>query len=129
MLGSVASDTAPLVIGIDAGGTRTRAYLADGDGIVLGEGAGGPGNAMSVPRGELTRHLVAAIKAAVPADRRGAVRAVVGGFGAETDEETSTKSCMSRKPSDGFVSRSRPIVDDRSLLMLPPQSDPATWPG
>ena len=56
-------------------------------------------------------------------------RAVVGGFGAETDEETSTKSWTSRNPSEGFVSRSRPIVDDRSLLMLPPHSDPATWPG
>ncbi|NEA76485.1 hypothetical protein G3I68_38590, partial [Streptomyces sp. SID13588] len=63
-----------LVVGIDAGGTRIRAYLAgatagagttaaDEAGVVggvIGEGAGGPGNAMSVPRPELTRHLAAA---------------------------------------------------------------------
>ena len=53
------------------------------------EGAGGPGNALSVPREDLIRHLSDAIGAAVqefgPAERS-AVRAVVGGFsGAATD--------------------------------------------
>ncbi|MEU3463220.1 BadF/BadG/BcrA/BcrD ATPase family protein [Streptomyces sp. NPDC006733] len=75
----------PLVVGIDAGGTRIRAYLAEGDagpgaGGVIGEGAGGPGNAMSVPRAELTRNLAAALAAAVPAQLRGSVAAVLGGF-------------------------------------------------
>ncbi|MEU1168294.1 hypothetical protein ABZ372_52280, partial [Streptomyces sp. NPDC005921] len=38
------------VVGIDAGGTRTRAVLADArDGRPLGEGAAGPGNALTVP--------------------------------------------------------------------------------
>jgi N-acetylglucosamine kinase-like BadF-type ATPase len=80
-----------LVIGIDAGGTRTRAALAEAaaDGAVLAEGSGGPGNALSVPREDLIRHLTDAIGAAVlhlgPAERS-AVRAVVGGFsGAATD--------------------------------------------
>ena len=38
-----------LVIGIDAGGTRSRAYLAEATpgGAVLGRGGGGPGNALS----------------------------------------------------------------------------------
>ncbi|MDJ0345440.1 BadF/BadG/BcrA/BcrD ATPase family protein [Streptomyces sp. H10-C2] len=74
----------PLVVGIDAGGTRTRAYLAeaegDADGRVLGTGAGGPGNALSVDRSALTRHLADAIRAAVPEGRRTDVVAVVGGF-------------------------------------------------
>jgi N-acetylglucosamine kinase-like BadF-type ATPase len=71
-----------LVIGIDAGGTWTRAYLAEAadDGAVIGHGADGPGNALSVRRAELTRHLAAAVAAAVPPDRRSEVRAVVGGF-------------------------------------------------
>lgn len=73
------------VIGIDAGGTRTRALLAEATaaGAVLAEGAGGPGNALSVPREDLTRHLSDALSGALrhlgPADRT-AVRAVVGGF-------------------------------------------------
>ncbi|MFI9105103.1 N-acetylglucosamine kinase [Streptomyces fildesensis] len=83
-----------LVVGIDAGGTRIRAYLAEAAagtgptatdeagraGGVIGEGAGGPGNAMSVPRPELTRHLAAALGAAVPVELRGSVAAVLGGF-------------------------------------------------
>ncbi|MEU6345489.1 BadF/BadG/BcrA/BcrD ATPase family protein [Streptomyces sp. NPDC046977] len=71
-----------LVIGIDAGGTRTRAYLADAasEGRVLGEGEGGPGNAMSVERVALTQHLADALRSAVPDDRKGEVAAVVGGF-------------------------------------------------
>ncbi|MFF7157184.1 BadF/BadG/BcrA/BcrD ATPase family protein [Streptomyces sp. NPDC008139] len=79
----------PLVIGIDAGGTSSRAYLAEaapetaGDPaevVVLGRGTGGPGNALSVGRAELTRHLTDAVAQAVPADLRGRVAAVYGGF-------------------------------------------------
>jgi N-acetylglucosamine kinase-like BadF-type ATPase len=71
-----------LVVGIDAGGTRTRAALAGsrGGGGLLGEGSGGPGNALSVGREELTAHLAAALAQAVPEEARGAVRAVYGGF-------------------------------------------------
>jgi N-acetylglucosamine kinase-like BadF-type ATPase len=71
-----------LVVGIDAGGTRTRAALAGsrGGGGLLGEGSGGPGNALSVGREELTAHLAAALAEAVPEEARGAVRAVYGGF-------------------------------------------------
>ncbi|MCL6674924.1 ATPase, partial [Streptomyces panaciradicis] len=44
-----------LVVGLDAGGTRTRAVLADAaDGRALGEGAAGPGNALTVPLPRLT---------------------------------------------------------------------------
>jgi glucosamine kinase len=34
-----------LFLGVDGGGTRTRARLRDGDGRLLGEGSAGPGNA------------------------------------------------------------------------------------
>lgn len=71
----------PLVIGVDAGGTRVRARLAEArGGAVLGEGTGGPGNAMSVERDALTRHLTAALTGAVPPGLGGTVSAVVGGF-------------------------------------------------
>lgn len=37
-------DGAPLFLGVDGGGTRCRARLCDGSGIVLGEGTAGPAN-------------------------------------------------------------------------------------
>ncbi|MFF9804796.1 BadF/BadG/BcrA/BcrD ATPase family protein [Streptomyces coeruleorubidus] len=80
-----------LVIGIDAGGTRTRAVLATADdGRPVGEGAAGPGNALTVPLPQLTEHLVEAVGRAVPEPVRDRVVAVAGGFagatGAAADE-------------------------------------------
>ncbi|MFF4113369.1 BadF/BadG/BcrA/BcrD ATPase family protein [Streptomyces sp. NPDC001714] len=69
------------VVGIDAGGTRIRAVLADaGDGRALGEGVAGPGNALTVPGPELADHLAEAVGSAVPEAGRARVGAVVGGF-------------------------------------------------
>ncbi|MET9497482.1 BadF/BadG/BcrA/BcrD ATPase family protein [Streptomyces sp. NPDC006552] len=70
----------PLTVGIDAGGTRVRARCVAADGRVVGAGHGGPGNALSVERDALVRHLEQALAAAVPTALRGAVTAVVGGF-------------------------------------------------
>ncbi|MEU8764159.1 BadF/BadG/BcrA/BcrD ATPase family protein [Streptomyces sp. NPDC048659] len=68
------------VVGVDAGGTRTRARLAEAaGGRVLGEGAGGPGNALSVPPDALARHLAEALRGALPPGG-GSVAAVLGGF-------------------------------------------------
>ncbi|CAM5636972.1 hypothetical protein SAFG77S_03975 [Streptomyces afghaniensis] len=75
-----------LVIGIDAGGTRTRAVLATADdGRPVGEGAAGPGNALTVPLPQLTEHLTEAIGRAVPEPVRDRVVAVAGGFAGATD--------------------------------------------
>ncbi|MEU2241806.1 BadF/BadG/BcrA/BcrD ATPase family protein [Streptomyces sp. NPDC018338] len=69
------------VVGIDAGGTRIRARLADtAGGPVLGEGAGGPGNALSVAPDALARHLTDALREALPEGGGRHVRAVVAGF-------------------------------------------------
>lgn len=84
-----------LVVGLDAGGTRTRAVLAEAEadadaavgtyagaagGRTLGEGAAGPGNALTVPGPQLADHVTEAIAAAVPEAARAAVVAVAGGF-------------------------------------------------
>ncbi|WP_328483937.1 ATPase [Streptomyces sp. NBC_00377] len=70
-----------LVVGLDAGGTRTRAVLADlADGRVRGQGTAGPGNALTVSGPELADHLTEALAQAVPEPLRGRVTAVVGGF-------------------------------------------------
>ncbi|WP_405730081.1 ATPase [Streptomyces sp. NBC_00028] len=77
-----------LVVGLDAGGTRTRALLAPASAEqgprVLGEGAGGPGNALTVPSAQLVEHFVEALSAAVPASARDRVVAVAGGFAGAT---------------------------------------------
>ncbi|MFJ2815996.1 BadF/BadG/BcrA/BcrD ATPase family protein [Streptomyces sp. NPDC087294] len=77
--------TDALVVGLDAGGTRTRAVLAAAsDGRTLGEGTGGPGNALTVPVAELTDHLAEALAGAVPESARARVTAVTGGFAGAT---------------------------------------------
>ena len=75
-----------LVVGLDAGGTRTRVVLAvaAADGRLLGEGAAGPGNALTVPVPQLTEHLAEAVAEAVPERLRKSVVAVVGGFAGAT---------------------------------------------
>ncbi|GGT95151.1 hypothetical protein GCM10010244_20750 [Streptomyces coeruleorubidus] len=80
-----------MVVGLDAGGTRTRAVLATADdGRPVGEGAAGPGNALTVPVPQLTEHLAEAVGRAVPEAVRDRVVAVAGGFagatGAAADE-------------------------------------------
>ncbi|MER6155759.1 BadF/BadG/BcrA/BcrD ATPase family protein [Streptomyces sp. NPDC001868] len=76
------SATAPaFVVGLDAGGTRTRAVLAElGDGRTRGEGTAGPGNSLTVPGPMLADHLAEALARAVPEELRGRVVAVAGGF-------------------------------------------------
>lgn len=70
-----------LVVGLDAGGTRTRAVLASATtGATLGEAAAGPGNALTVALPDLTDHLADAIGLAVPERARGRVVSVAGGF-------------------------------------------------
>ncbi|MET9850218.1 BadF/BadG/BcrA/BcrD ATPase family protein [Streptomyces ossamyceticus] len=72
---------ADLVVGLDAGGTRTRALLAGlRDDRPRGEGTAGPGNALTVPGAELADHLTEALAGAVPEPLRGRVVAVAGGF-------------------------------------------------
>lgn len=73
--------TSAYVVGLDAGGTRTRAVLAHAlGGDPEGEGVGGPGNALTVPGAELTEHLVEALAQAVPEGLRSRVVAVAAGF-------------------------------------------------
>ena len=69
------------VVGLDAGGTRTRAVLAPvHGGDPEGEGVSGPGNALTVPGPQLTQHLAEALAQAVPEALRSRVVAVAGGF-------------------------------------------------
>ncbi|MEA3338158.1 MAG: BadF/BadG/BcrA/BcrD ATPase family protein [Chloroflexota bacterium] len=57
------TDQPAIVIGVDAGGTKTQALLLREDGRVLGWGIGGPGNPTRVPPDRLRVSLVEAITA------------------------------------------------------------------
>jgi N-acetylglucosamine kinase-like BadF-type ATPase len=92
-------DGRDLVVGLDAGGTRTRAVLAAADdGRVLRESTGGPGNAMTVPVPQLIDHLAEALAQVVPEGVRARVVAVTGGFaGATAASEEDPGTSRARK--------------------------------
>ncbi|MEK6225665.1 MAG: BadF/BadG/BcrA/BcrD ATPase family protein [Chloroflexota bacterium] len=60
--------TAPLVVGIDAGGSKTRAFAVDRDGAVVGRGAGGGANLLSSPdpAGSIAAALAESLGSAKP---------------------------------------------------------------
>lgn len=58
-----------LVVGIDAGGTKTRAFAVTRDGEIVGRGAGGGGNLLSSPdpQGSIAAALHEALAGQIPA--------------------------------------------------------------
>jgi glucosamine kinase len=59
---------APLVVGIDAGGSKTRAFAVDREGAVVGRGAGGGANLLSSPdpAGSIAAALTESLGSATP---------------------------------------------------------------
>lgn len=68
-----------LVVGVDAGGTASRAVVATVDGTIVGRGRGGPANPLSVGAGPAGASVGAALKEALGAHPPDAV--VAGVFG------------------------------------------------
>jgi N-acetylglucosamine kinase-like BadF-type ATPase len=90
---------ARLVLGLDAGGTKTVALLAEAEsGAVLGRGVGGPGNIRAVGAERVTESLTAAIAGAFAAAGRepGAVAAAaIGAAGAaRPDDRAALEGCL-----------------------------------
>lgn len=101
-----------LVVGLDAGGTRTRAMCASAtDGRLLGEGSGGPGNALTVPEPQLADHLTEAVAAAVPEPARDRVVAVAGGFAGATGASAD---------DPGYVHARSALTEALRRLGIPP---------
>ncbi|WP_162145913.1 N-acetylglucosamine kinase [Glycomyces tenuis] len=69
----------PLFLGIDAGGTHTRALLADSDGVVVGTGGSGPANVVGVESDTALRRMAEAAAAALGSIGPEAVDAVCAG--------------------------------------------------
>jgi N-acetylglucosamine kinase-like BadF-type ATPase len=68
-----------LVIGVDAGGSNTRALLATLDGEVLGTAVAGAGNPVSVGHAEAAQNILSATLGVLADGQAGAVRAVAMG--------------------------------------------------
>lgn len=64
----VESMSDPLFLGIDAGGTKCRARLCDAEGVLLGEGSGGPANVRLDP-GQVWTSVFTATREALSAAR------------------------------------------------------------
>jgi glucosamine kinase len=62
---SPAHPRAPLLLGIDAGGTAVSAVLAEPDGTVIGAGHAGAGNPVALPLETVTGHVAEAVTEAI----------------------------------------------------------------
>ncbi|MBK6016367.1 N-acetylglucosamine kinase [Streptomyces sp. MBT53] len=119
-----------LVVGLDAGGTRTRAVLATAeDGRPLGEGAAGPGNALTVPVPRITEHLVEAIAQAVPEAARARVVAVAGGFAGATAASTEEPGHVNARTALTAALRRLDIPADRIRVCSDIEAAFASAPG
>jgi N-acetylglucosamine kinase-like BadF-type ATPase len=122
--------TGDLVVGLDAGGTRTRAVLAAAeDGRLLGEGAAGPGNALTVPVPRLTDHLAEAIGQAVPDRARARVVAVSGGFAGATAASTEEPGHVNARTALTAALRRLGIAADRLRVCSDIEAAFASAPG
>ncbi|GAC1458871.1 MAG: BadF/BadG/BcrA/BcrD ATPase family protein [Candidatus Limnocylindrales bacterium] len=72
-----------IVVGIDAGGTKTRAFVLTRDGLIVGRGAGGPGNLLSSP--EPAGSIAAALAEALAGRQADAVVLSCAGGDREAD--------------------------------------------
>jgi N-acetylglucosamine kinase-like BadF-type ATPase len=83
-------------IGIDGGGSRTTAWLADEEGCILGQSIAGPSNPLKVGIAVAARHLITAARQAMRQARRKpiAVEAVCAGV-AGVDRSSLHRSLLS----------------------------------
>src|SRR5689334_1727382 len=93
------SEATGLIVGIDAGGTKTVALLARADDLaVLGQGTGGPGNIRAVGPERVAAALATAIGAAFAAaglPQTAVVAAVIGAAGAaRPDDRAAVEGCL-----------------------------------
>ncbi len=102
------------VLGIDAGGTKTVCYLADGDGRVLGEARGGGANLQTEGELAVEKVLHAVMDRALGGEEREVAAICLGmaGVGREADDQV-VRSIMRR-----IGARSRVVVVNDALVAL-----------
>ncbi len=92
-----------LVLGVDAGGTKTICLLARAaDGAIIGRGIGGPGNIRAAGDERVARSLAEAVGAAFGAagivgERGEIAAAVIGAAGAARDDDRAAVEVIARR--------------------------------
>jgi N-acetylglucosamine kinase-like BadF-type ATPase len=102
------------VLGIDAGGSKTVALLADGDGRVVGEGRAGGANLQSHGELEVEKVLHAVIDQAIGSQPRTPVAVCLGLAGVDREDDHRVISEIMRRL--GF--RSRTLIVNDALIAL-----------
>jgi N-acetylglucosamine kinase-like BadF-type ATPase len=107
------------VLGVDGGGSKTRALIAEASGAVLGVGEAGPSNPHVVGRTGTTRALLAAVRAAFAdatgrAQARRVAAACLGMAGMDTPEDATRLSRWAIR--HGLADRVS-VVNDCELLL------------
>jgi N-acetylglucosamine kinase-like BadF-type ATPase len=104
----------PFVIGIDAGGTKTVCYLADGEGRLMGESRGGGGNLQAIGELGLEKELHTLMETAIGVRSIVPAAICLGIAGVDRrDEEAVVEAIMRRI---GF--KARVVVTNDALVAL-----------
>src|SRR5262245_59230190 len=113
--------TAPLILGVDGGGTKTVAWLAPLDdaqnSIILGRGQAGPGNPRAAGFDVAQANITAAIEAAfadakLPVTTAAAACFGLAGAGRESEQTRIANWAMQR----GIATRVRVVGDAEPIL-------------
>lgn len=102
------------VLGIDAGGTKTVCYLADGDGKLLGEGRSGGANLKAEGELAVEKVLHTVMDQAIGAGEREVAAICLGMAGADRDDEQALVRDIMRR----IGSRARIVVVNDALVAL-----------
>lgn len=102
------------VLGIDAGGTKTVALLADADGRILGEGRAGAANLQTDGELEVEKTLHTAIENATDGQHLPVAAVCLGMAGVDRQDEAGVIRGVMRRL--GF--RSKPLIVNDALIAL-----------
>lgn len=121
-LGSASASTAsfaPLVLGVDGGGTSTVAWLANLDGQVIGTGKAGPSNAKAVGNRAALSALEHAVHSAFHSAGRPAVAIEAACLGLAGFDRPEDKQLLREwaEPSGGGRFRELVLVNDGDLVI------------
>jgi N-acetylglucosamine kinase-like BadF-type ATPase len=107
----------PELLGIDGGGTATKAWLADAEGHLLGRGRGGPSNIKAVGAAAALRALQAAIAGAFADAREDFNTVEVACLGLAGFDRPEDKEQLRTWAADGRWAKRLILVNDGDLVV------------